>query len=416
MYMIGGCTYEGVAGGSHNSDVYRFDLKTGSVVQVYKDADNPVQISCQCGQVYDRIRNCVWFSWANIYDTSGGLYRFQCPNGPITKHSDSTMGYGMYGDCYLYHDPVHDLLVAPGQRGLVVRDMATGDTAHYDYPGQVNFSAYEIPSCFDSKRGLVAITQWGGCWCANGPEPVDPPVLHDIYFFNTTTRQWHIKSPAVTPGPNFGSEMTYDAANDKYVYFGSGRLGYGLPELWMYDYDSNTWTQVQRNGRTYSRANGTVATWPANRFKHGWSYSEKYNVSVNWGGYNYIAGSANVDSTLIDLYFGAHQPLWYYRLGSGSSAAEESGSSVVNRTALITSPNPFNAAAAIHLPEVAGTAAKPVSLRIYSLEGGLVADLSADARNGHAVKWNAKDRTAGVYLVRYAAGNRVWQTRAVLAR
>lgn len=399
MYMIGGCTYGNVAGGTHNSDVYRFDLKTGNTFQVYNDAANPVQISCQVAQAYDKTRDCIWFSWGDLWTATCGLYRFQCPDGPITKSSDSAMGMGWRGVCYMYHDAANDLLIAPNMYGIALRDLASGDTVQVAYPAPVDAgipNVNELPSCFDTRRGLFAMTQWGGCWCAGGTEPVDPPILHDIWFYNTTSKEWHVRTPAVTPGSNFSGEMTYDSKNDKYVYFGSGRLGYGQPELWIYDYDSNQWTQVEKNGRTFLRSDLAASTWPAQRYKMAWTFCEKYNVLVSWGGYNYIAAEAGVvfDTNDIDFFSGAHQPLWYYRIARDSSSAEEA-MPAAGKAPLLATPNPFSHTLSIRVPAVSDIA-------IFDLTGRKVAAFNSVQS---VLAWDAGNLTAGVYILKAKTGN-----------
>lgn len=70
---------------------------------------------------------------------------------------------------------------------------------------------------------------------------------------------------------------------------------------------------------------------------------------------------------------------------------------------LTAAPNPFNPAVSLTIS--GGLSHKPL-LRIYDTSGKLVADLSANVRNGQAV-WNAEGFASGVYMARAENENRV---------
>jgi hypothetical protein len=331
------------------------------------------------------------------------------------------MGMGRYGCSYLYYDEVNDQLVGATALGLAIRKLQTGDTDQVAYPPNLISNGYEIPSCLDTKRGLFIMSQWGSCWCGSEKNPSDPgPILNTVWCYNLSTKAWQTKAPAVTPGTNFGSEMSYDVKADKCVYFGSGRLGYGLPELWLYDYDSNTWTKVDRGARTFNSANPSASTWPALRFKHGWTYSEKLDVHVNWGGYNYFATEAGItlDPAVIDFNNNADQPLWMYRIGSSSSTSEASESAGKN-ISISVSPNPLkvNSNIVFNLPE-----AGSISLEVFDINGRLVNTLKKGfLKSGHhRVVWNATDKfnrtvTGGMYVIKLSDGKSVLTAKAILS-
>jgi hypothetical protein len=63
----------------------------------------------------------------------------------------------------------------------------------------------------------------------------------------------------------------------------------------------------------------------------------------------------------------------------------------------------------------AGTDA--ISLRIFSMDGRLAADLTDKISRGQRIAvWSVSGFPSGVYAVRFAAGGRVWQVRAVVAK
>ena len=76
----------------------------------------------------------------------------------------------------------------------------------------------------------------------------------------------------------------------------------------------------------------------------------------------------------------------------------------------------LRAHATLALPEAAARNGKATLLKIYSPEGRLIADLSGRAMTGRNVTWDAAGIPAGLYVVKYTAGRRTWETKAVLAR
>lgn len=78
--------------------------------------------------------------------------------------------------------------------------------------------------------------------------------------------------------------------------------------------------------------------------------------------------------------------------------------------ALTACPNPFNPTLTLRLPAKAG------SLKIYSVTGRLIADLSAQAALNRTVSWKPASLPAGIYVVKYAVGNRSRTMKTVLAK
>jgi hypothetical protein len=80
-------------------------------------------------------------------------------------------------------------------------------------------------------------------------------------------------------------------------------------------------------------------------------------------------------------------------------------------------PTPFNMATAIRLSGAALTRnAKPL-LKVYTLDGVLVKDLSGEVDNrDHSVVWNADSRTSNMYLVKCTIGNRVVTKKLTLLK
>lgn len=298
FYMFGGCTYGNGAGLSHNNDVYRFNVRTGESVKLSYCGSNGLNYKggCQAGHAYDSRRDAIYTTngAAATCGTgrSAGLFRFQCPDGPLDSVGD-------IGSHYLSYDPVNDKLYIAGGSAVFVYDCSLKvycDTANYPF-GSVN--AWDMACCADSKRGLFVITLVGPY--AN--QALTAGVTR-VYFYDPRTSGWTFNTPAATP-PFTQWELDYDPVNDKYVYFGSGGT---VSEVWAYDHDANLWTKMPENGRRYDDAIDKYANrWPAVRHKHSWCYDPKDKVFVNWGGGQWAA------SAYTDYSNPGNCPLWVYK-------------------------------------------------------------------------------------------------------
>ena len=107
MYIFGGCLNGNGAGGSHNADIYRVDLRTGNFKRIANCSNNRWgwQGGCQAANCYDANRNVCWVAGGmqpNCSSGQRGFWKFQCPDGPMTRISDE-------GGIYFNFDPKNDL-------------------------------------------------------------------------------------------------------------------------------------------------------------------------------------------------------------------------------------------------------------------------------------------------------------------
>ena len=384
-YMFGGCTYLNGAGGTHNNDVYRFNFFTGYCDRLYGCPSqtlvpaNPWIGGCHAATVYDPSRNCVWFANGSQlgYDcgygivpapvfNATGIWRFDCPNGPVTQYCDTLLGDGAWFDAeahYFYYDSLRDNIMAPGTRTLCVFHIGSKRNFRSTYPFNM-VGTTTLAGCFDTKRGLLALA-----FAASGSNAV--------WFFNPADTTWFSRAPAAVPGFTTG-EMTYDSKNDKFLYFGSGYSAHTV--IWAYDYGSNTWTRMPENNRQYNDSMPETSTWPAQRWKGAWTYSAKYNVSINWGGLCYSPDFCDTTDAFRDE---DHvQPLWIYRYAKGPAAVENSSGR-------------------------AGADFSSASV-VYDIRGRVKARLAA------GMAWNRAGVPAGIYFIRMPEGNRIVSRRVVV--
>jgi len=67
----------------------------------------------------------------------------------------------------------------------------------------------------------------------------------DTWAFDTNTETWENKTPAFSPTAGWGHGWAYDSQSDRFILYG-GVWDDRVPssETWSYDYDSNTWTNM----------------------------------------------------------------------------------------------------------------------------------------------------------------------------
>jgi hypothetical protein len=401
LYYFGGCVYGGVSGGTHNNDVFRFNIETGGSEHLYKCGTNPWPGGCQGGECYDPKRNCIWFGpganatcrtngvvWFPGQAYYGGHYKYQCPDGPMEKVSDNSIG-----SQYWRYDPVDDLVLSVGVDGYSYRpcvhvyDPNTNTFSKYMSPTSAGYhSAWQAPSCYDSKRNLIALTMWAGTGTYAD--------ITDFYFFDPTTKTWSTKSPS--PYPNFtDGELAYDQENDKYIYFG----GHTNPGMWVYDYDFNAWTEIPKSSSTQ---------WPMHKFKAGFDYCAYHNVVVSLGG-----SGDGYDPPPTEQ----PQGLWVYRFGGGGGTVKEARILAHDGIALKATPNPFRTAVAISWINVRATRRVAPTVSIYNVHGRMVHALSATSDQLSAgIAWSPSDLPSGVYIAKLNLGNKTYTKRLFLQK
>jgi N-acetylneuraminic acid mutarotase len=78
-----------------------------------------------------------------------------------------------------------------------------------------------------------------------GNRPTGEPSETWAYDLNTDT--WTNLEPSTAPPPLAGARMVYDVESDRMILFGGidvSNKGWYANETWAYDYDTNTWTQM----------------------------------------------------------------------------------------------------------------------------------------------------------------------------
>ena len=142
----------------------------------------------------------------------------------------------------------------------------------------VNTEAPEIDEAvYDSAANRILAVQF---WehNPNGSNPwfeLDP--VSRLWAYELETNTWVDLSPAGGPEPELaGTGLIYDAESNKTILYGGLHLSdfYFSDKTWAYDYDANTWTDMQ------------PAESPGARNYFGFTYHASLDKAVLMGGFN----------------------------------------------------------------------------------------------------------------------------------
>ena len=122
---------------------------------------------------------------------------------------------------------------------------------------------------YDSKNEVVIL--FGG--------DVDPFLsTAETWVYDYDTNTWTNRTTSVAPPPRSGHSMVFDTQSERILLFGGqywdGQFEYAYHDTWTYDYDTNQWTNV------------TPAISPGNRMFYGMSYDEVFDRTVIFGGFS----------------------------------------------------------------------------------------------------------------------------------
>jgi len=112
----------------------------------------------------------------------------------------------------------------------------------------------------------------------------------DTWVFDCNTETWTDVTPAHSPYGRGSHAMVYDSINDKVLLFsGYGSIGPEIADTWAYDYNTNTWEEMnpstspgQRYGAGYvfDEGNGTMIIFGGNSHGH-YSDTWRYNYATD---------------------------------------------------------------------------------------------------------------------------------------
>jgi N-acetylneuraminic acid mutarotase len=119
--------------------------------------------------------------------------------------------------------------------------------------------------------GLDRVVLFGGC-CGGSDQP--PDGLGDTWVYDYNTDTWTEVASATGPGPRYYHAMVHDPVTDGLILFGgvTGRAEAPLDDTWAFDVAMETWTQL------------SAAPTPSPRGWHAMAHDPDAGVIVLFGG------------------------------------------------------------------------------------------------------------------------------------
>src|SRR5437667_301225 len=149
-----------------------------------------------------------------------------------------------------------------------------GDTWAYDFNsnGWTNADPPTRPvrrvyhaMAYDSESDRVIL--FGGS--GNGD------VFNDTWAYDFNLNTWTDMDPAVRPPPRYEHAMAYDLQSDRVILFsGYGLNGNYFDDTWAYDFNANKWTDMDPLGK------------PHGRYNHAMAYDSASDRVILFGGYD----------------------------------------------------------------------------------------------------------------------------------
>lgn len=152
-----------------------------------------------------------------------------------------------------------------------------GLTSHGWGPGLADVWAYAVADDRWEARSTPGGVEFGSpAWDAGSKRFIMLDLDGGTWAYDPANDTWEQRDPAQAPSTRCGERTVYDTQSDLVVLFGgfacTGTNDPGLDDTWTYDYDTDTWEQVE------------PATSPPGRMFHGMVYDEAADRTVLWGG------------------------------------------------------------------------------------------------------------------------------------
>ena len=139
-----------------------------------------------------------------------------------------------------------------------------------------------------------------------GGATLSGPMSDQTWAYNPATNQWADMSPSRRPSLREGMGLAYDAESDRVVLFGGGNHYTNVynDETWSYDYNTNTWTNMNPAVRPSARADMQIA------------YDGQSDRMVLFGGATTVTNNAPLSYPV-----GTNFVTWTVRDASGNTAS-----------------------------------------------------------------------------------------------
>jgi N-acetylneuraminic acid mutarotase len=176
----------------------------------------------------------------------------------------------------IVYDSESDRIILFGGATGATRETASilNDTWAYDYntntwtemaKGPEDHLGYRMAYDSESDRSIL----FGGM--------VYPRIklLNDTWAYDFNTDTWTEMQPSTSPPVRNYHAMAYDTQADRVILFGgSDSRDKGIPDTWAYDFNTNTWQELERSEGEY----------PKGRYYHTLAYNTVADRTILYGG------------------------------------------------------------------------------------------------------------------------------------
>lgn len=197
-------------------------------------------------------------TWAYDYNTN--TWTNMSPTNKPSGREFPAMAYDSQGD---------RMILFGGLYGSPV-----GDTWAYDYNNNTwtDMNSANGPSAryshamvYDSQNDRIIL--FGGAKSLNS-------FSDDTWSYNYNTNTWTNMSPMTKPTALAWHAMAYDSRSDRTILFSGKPDGPALDETWAFDFNNDTWTNLNPSTKPYGR------------FGHAMAYNARSDCTILFGGYN----------------------------------------------------------------------------------------------------------------------------------
>ncbi|MHA2116687.1 MAG: Kelch repeat-containing protein, partial [Candidatus Thorarchaeota archaeon] len=167
-------------------------------------------------------------------------------------------------------------IIFGGRDMLPAERVEKGDTWAYDANTDSYFDMSPVSSPPPRALGdMVYDSQSDVCVMFGGLEDVMTTVPNaETWLYDYNTNTWTNASPAVAPSARFVNRMAYDSESDRTILFGGHDGNDLLDETWAYDVESNLWEEM------------SPASAPNARVDHSMTYDWESDRVILFGGQN----------------------------------------------------------------------------------------------------------------------------------
>jgi len=177
-----------------------------------------------------------------------------------------------------------------------------GGIRDYSYFGEVReVWAYEPASNRWQEQGKLGPRAVNSAAMDEESQTVVVFGRRDTWAYDPAADTWQQMNPETTPKYRYASLMAYDAESDRIVFFGGGLSPTNCwDDTWAYDYNTDTWTEMQPEVS------------PPDRGFHGMVYVPENDRILLWGG--------TTDPDVVDLR------VWAYDYNTNTWTTQEAPS------------------------------------------------------------------------------------------